>query len=221
MLSEGTSMAERPEAKGAGERAAGRPDKGIDGLGADGSRPDPRTEAPDTANRAVKERIAEEAAGKSATRQALLQHPVGVAGGAVAGLAAGAIGGMAAGPVGSLFGALAGAVLGGAMGTGGTPTAGGKVDETDWKAHHASLEQAAPYEHYAAAYRLGDEAHRLYGSQRRWDQLEPELGAEWPRLRGASPLQWDAARDAARSAWNRRAERPGPGAADQSAGETG
>jgi hypothetical protein len=178
-----------------------------DGRITDGSLPDgrPDAKAVDTSNRAVKEKAMREAAAGSPVKQAVTAHPIGVATGAVAGLAAGAVAGIAAGPVGSLFGALAGAVLGGAMGSGGAPTAGERVDDRDWRQHHASLKDALPYEEYGNAYRLGDAAHRQFGRDRRWEDLEPELEADWPSLRGSSSLSWDAARGAARSAWDQRA----------------
>jgi hypothetical protein len=182
-----------------------------DGRITDGSLPDGRPEAKavDTTNRAVKEKAMRQAATGSAVQQAVSAHPLGVATGAVAGLAAGAVAGIAAGPVGSLFGALAGAVLGGAMGSGGAPTAGERIDDRDWRQHHASLNATLPFDEYGNAYRLGDAAHRQYGRDRRWEELEPELEADWPRLRGQSSLSWGDARGAARSAWDRRAEQDG------------
>jgi hypothetical protein len=178
-----------------------------DGQRTDGALPDGRPEAKavDTANRAVKEKAMQERATGSPVQQAVSAHPIGVATGAVAGLAAGAVAGIAAGPVGSLFGALAGAVLGGAMGSGGAPTAGERVDDRDWRQHHESLKDPRPFEEYGNAYRLGDAARRQYGDQHRWEDLEPGLEADWPRLRGSSSLPWQEARGAVRSAWDWRA----------------
>ena len=175
-----------------------------DGRIADGSLPDGRPEAKavDTANRAVKEKLARDRADDSPVERAIKSHPIGVAAGAVGGMAAGAVVGIAAGPVGSLVGALAGAVLGGAMGSGGAPTAGERVDSPAWREHHATLAGAAPYEQYENAYRLGDAAQRTYGRERRWEELEPAMEADWPQLRGASGLEWRDARTAARSAWD-------------------
>jgi hypothetical protein len=175
-----------------------------DGRVTDGSLPDGRPEAKavDTANRAVKEKLARDRADDSPVERAVKSHPIGMAAGAVGGMAAGAVAGIAAGPVGSLFGALAGAVLGGAMGSGGSIGAGEPVDSPAWREHHATLSGAAPYEQYHNAYRLGDAAQRTYGSDRRWEELEPALEADWPRFRGESALDWQDARGAARSAWD-------------------
>ena len=175
-----------------------------DGRTTDGSVPDGRPEAKavDTANRAVKEKLARDRADDSPVERAVKSHPIGVAAGAVGGMAAGAVVGIAAGPVGSLFGALAGAVLGGAMGSGGSPTAGEPVDSPAWREHHATLAGAAPYEQYESAYRLGDAAQRNYGRERRWEELEPAMEADWPQFRGTSELDWQDVRGAARSAWD-------------------
>jgi hypothetical protein len=175
-----------------------------DGRVTDGSLPDGRPEAKavDTANRAVKEKLARDRADDSPVERAVKSHPIGVAAGAVGGMAAGAVAGIAAGPVGSLFGALAGAVLGGAMGSGGSPTAGAPIDSPAWREHHATLAGAAPYDQYENAYRLGDAAQRAYGRERRWEDLESAMEADWPRLRGSSGLSWEEARGAARSAWD-------------------
>lgn len=171
----------------------------------DGSLPDgrPQAQAVDTANRAVKEKLARDARDESPVERAVSRHPVGAAAGAVGGMAAGALAGIAAGPVGSLFGALAGAVLGGAMGGGATATTAGEpIDQPAWREHHGSLDGAAPYDQYQNAYRLGDAARRAYGRERRWEDLEPGMEADWHRFRGQSSLEWQDVRSAARSAWD-------------------
>jgi hypothetical protein len=124
-----------------------------DGRVTDGSLPDGRPEAKavDTANRAVKEKLARDQADDSPVERTVKSHPIGVAAGAVGGMAAGAVAGIAAGPVGSLFGALAGAVLGGAMGSGGSPAAGAPIDSPAWREHHATLAGAAPHDQYENA----------------------------------------------------------------------
>jgi hypothetical protein len=174
-----------------------------DGRVTDGSLPDGRPEAKavDTANRAVKEKLARDQADDSPVERAVKSHPIGVAAGAV-GMAAGAVAGIAARRVGSLFGALDGAVLGGAMGSGGSPAAGAPIDSPAWREHHATLAGAAPYDQYENAYRLGDAAQRAYGRERRWKDLESAMETDWPRPRGSSGLSWEEARGAARSAWD-------------------
>lgn len=139
-------------------------------------------------------------------------HPVGAVAGAVAGMAAGALGGIAAGPVGSLFGAAAGAMLGAMAGSIGSTGAGAPLDETAWREHHRHLPDAAgDFDAYAPAYRFGEVAFRRAAEtgMRRWDDVEAELANAWPEIRGASPLDWHVARQAARAAWD-GAERVAP-----------
>jgi hypothetical protein len=67
------------------------------------------------------------------------------------------------------------------------------------------------YDDYAPAYRTGYEAAGQYrGQNRRFDELEPELRANYERNKGTSRLTWENARDAVRAAWH-RVERIMPG----------
>jgi len=67
------------------------------------------------------------------------------------------------------------------------------------------------YDDYAPAYRTGYEAaHRYLGQNRRFDDLEPELQANYERIKGQSRLAWKNAKDAVRAAWH-RVERLMPG----------
>ena len=67
------------------------------------------------------------------------------------------------------------------------------------------------YDDYAPAYRTGYEAAGRYlGQNRRFDDLEPELRADYERIKGKSRLAWEDAKDAVRSAWH-RVERLMPG----------
>jgi hypothetical protein len=67
------------------------------------------------------------------------------------------------------------------------------------------------YDDYAPAYRTGYEAAGRYlGQNRRFDDLEPELRANYERIKGKSRLAWENAKDAVRAAWH-RVERLMPG----------
>lgn len=67
------------------------------------------------------------------------------------------------------------------------------------------------YDDYAPAYRTGYEAAGRYiGQNKRFDDLEPELRANYERIKGTSRLAWDNAKDAVRAAWH-RVERLMPG----------
>jgi len=67
------------------------------------------------------------------------------------------------------------------------------------------------YDDYAPAYRTGYEtAGRYLGQNRRFDDVEPELRANYDRIKGKSRLTWESAKDAVRAAWH-RVERLMPG----------
>ena len=67
------------------------------------------------------------------------------------------------------------------------------------------------YDDYAPAYRTGYEAAGRYqGQNKRFDDLEPELRANYERIKGKSRLAWENAKDAVRAAWH-RVERIMPG----------
>lgn len=61
------------------------------------------------------------------------------------------------------------------------------------------------WEDFEPAFRLGHEARQRFPG-RPWDEVETELSREWEWNRGASRLDWERARLAARDAW---AARPG------------
>ena len=67
------------------------------------------------------------------------------------------------------------------------------------------------YDDYAPAYRTGYEAAGQYlGQNKHFDDLEPELRANYERIKGRSRLAWENAKDAVRAAWH-RVERLMPG----------
>ena len=144
-----------------------------------------------------------------------------VTGAAVGGVAAGATTGMLAGgvtgPVGAAIGAAVGAVAGAVMGK---KAADPVAEDKYWRENHASRPYAqkdVDYEHYSPAYRTGVESYSR-NPGRSFDEVEPEMRQNWGSTRGQSSLEWDHARPAARSAWDRvsdTAERAIPGDRDR------
>jgi hypothetical protein len=67
------------------------------------------------------------------------------------------------------------------------------------------------YDDYAPAYRTGYEAAGRYrGENRRFEDLDSELRADYERIKGKSRLAWEDAKDAVKAAWH-RVERLMPG----------
>jgi hypothetical protein len=67
------------------------------------------------------------------------------------------------------------------------------------------------YDDYAPAYRTGYEAAgRHLGQNRRFEDMESELRADYERAKGKSRLGWENAKNAVRAAWH-RVERMMPG----------
>lgn len=133
-------------------------------------------------------------------------HPIGTGLGAAAGgIAAGAAIGTVAGPIGTLIGAAAGAIVGGLAGK----AAGEAVDPTIEDAHWSRIYAGEPYyvsgytyADYMPAYRTGYMARAQY-KERRFEEIERELEADYNRSKGASRLNWEQARAATRAAWSR------------------
>jgi len=136
-------------------------------------------------------------------------HPVGTgigaAGGAVTGAAFGAMGG----PIGAAVGGVAGAVVGGLAGKGAAEAVNPTVEDAYWRDAYQSepyYVAGRSYEEYRPAYELGWNA----AAARRdadFDAFDAEWEREWTTRRGASHLDWDQARPAARAAWARAGSR--------------
>ena len=132
-------------------------------------------------------------------------HPVGTgigaAGGAVTGAAFGAMGG----PIGAAVGGVAGAVVGGLAGKGAAEAVNPTVEDAYWRDAYQNepyYVAGRSYEEYRPAYELGWNA----AAARRdadFDAFDAEWEREWTTRRGASHLDWDQARPAARAAWER------------------
>ena len=147
-------------------------------------------------------------------------HPVGTGVGALAGgVAAGAAIGTMAGPVGTAIGAAVGAVVGGLAGHGVAEMIDPTAEDAYWRANYEKQDYVAAgstYDDYGPAYRYGVDAYRQHG-EREFDDVEPDLRADWDRNRGNSTLAWDRARYATRDSWQRvsdAVERAVPGDSD-------
>ena len=144
-------------------------------------------------------------------------HPVGTgigaaAGGAVAGAAVGAV----AGPIGAAVGIVAGAVAGGLAGKGIAEKIDPTAEEAYWRDNYQSrpyVDQGTAYDEYQPAYRYGWESRTKY-ADKKFEEVEPELGRGWSKVRTKSSLGWDKAKQATRDAWD-RIERAIPGDSDK------
>jgi hypothetical protein len=112
--------------------------------------------------------------------------------------------------VGAAAGAVAGGIAGHAAGEAFNPS----VHDVYWREAHTRepyYKSGYTYDDYAPGYRTGYEAAgRHSGQKRRFDDLEPELRAQYERIKGKSRLVWEDAKHAARAAWD-RVERAMPG----------
>lgn len=85
-----------------------------------------------------------------------------------------------------------------------------------WRARYDKegyYEAGRTYDDYEGAYRTGYEARSRYPG-RNFDDLEPDLRANWEAAKGRSQLGWERAKRAVRAAWDRM-ERAMPGDADR------
>jgi hypothetical protein len=135
-------------------------------------------------------------------------HPVGTGLGAAGGATAGAIVGAPSGPLGVLVGAAAGGLIGGLVGKGAGEVVNPTHEDAFWREAWAEEPYARTdfiYDDYEPAYRIG-----YLGAARRdgrtFEEAEPQLREQYERVRGGSPLQWDAARVPAKAAWDRVAD---------------
>jgi Glycine zipper len=144
-------------------------------------------------------------------------HPVGSGVGAAAGAATGAaVGTAVGGPVGTLVGAAVGALAGGLVGHGIAEGINPTEEDAYWRENYRTrpyASSARSYEDVQPAYRYGWESRARYGN-RKWDEVEPELGRNWNDYNHGSARQtWDEAKLATKDAWHRVEDRL-PGDAD-------
>jgi hypothetical protein len=142
----------------------------------------------------------------------------GVLGGVAGGAAAGAAAGGMTGPVGAAVGAAVGAVAGAVAGK--TMRADPAVEDAYWRDNYSTRPYVtgdSSYDDYSPAYRYGWDSYSRY-PDRSFDEVEPELGRDWPNARGQSSLEWERAKHASRDAWHRMSnavERAVPGDSDR------
>jgi hypothetical protein len=89
------------------------------------------------------------------------------------------------------------------------------AEDAYWRENYRTRPYVRPnaeYDMYQPAYRYGWESRTRY-LDRTFDEVESDLGREWPAKRGTSKLYWQQSRSAARDAWH-RVERALPGDAD-------
>jgi len=146
-------------------------------------------------------------------------HPVGgavgavvgaAAGAAVAGAAQGALLGTVAGLPGMAAGVAIGGVVGALAGKGVAQEINPTTEDAYWSENYQTREYIdanSTYDSYGPAYRHGVDAYGRYEG-RAFDEIEPKLGSDWDRARGASALPWDKAKPAARDAYERLRTRP-------------
>jgi len=140
-------------------------------------------------------------------------HPVGTGVGAAgvgaAGAATGAIGagialGAAAGPIGALVGGAVGALAGGVAGHFIAEEINPTREDAYWRENFSKRPYVAKGETYDAfrpAYESGWQARSRFEG-RLFDDVEPDLRADWEKQGYTSRVQWDRARLAARDAWD-------------------
>lgn len=133
-------------------------------------------------------------------------HPLGTGVGAAGAGAAGAAIGAAAGPIGALAGAAVGAFVGGLIGKGVAEGIDPTEESAFWRAQHRErpyYDAGFDYDtHYEPAYRYGWETRRKY-HDKRYDEVEHQLGHDWEHHKGRSELSWDKASHAVKDAWHR------------------
>lgn len=133
-------------------------------------------------------------------------HPVGTGvGAALGGAASGAAVGTVAGPAGTVVGAAVGAVIGGLAGKSVAEAIDPTREDAYWRTNYSDrpyVEQGSSYDDYGPAYGLGVDAFSR-NPGRKFDELEPQMSQQWNSGRGASTLEWDNARPAARDGWDR------------------
>ena len=148
-------------------------------------------------------------------------HPVGTGvGAAAAGAAGAAIGSVVPGvgtAVGGAVGAVVGAVAGGLAGKGVAEAINPTNEDAYWRENYKTRPYVtgdATYDDDSApAYRYGWESRTQY-RDKRFEDVESDLGRNWDRAKGRSRLGWERAKDATRDAWH-RVERAIPGDADR------
>jgi hypothetical protein len=124
---------------------------------------------------------------------------------ALGGAATGAVVGAVAGPVGAAVGAAVGAIAAGFVGNAIVDSVDADVEREYWRDNFGNrpyVESDANFLDYGPAY--GHGVHSFVANPgRSFDEVEVDLGPQWPASRGTSNLDWERARHASRDAWDR------------------
>jgi hypothetical protein len=102
-------------------------------------------------------------------------------------------------------GGAVGAVAGGLAGHSAAEKVNPTVEESYWRDNYSSrpyVNRSYTFDDYNPAYRYGWET-RANNADRRFDEMESDLGRNWDQLKGKSRLKWDEAKHAVRDAWER------------------
>lgn len=129
----------------------------------------------------------------------LLGTGVGAVGGAIAGAAVGSV----VGPVGTVAGALAGGAFGAVAGAAYSLGVDPAVETSYWHDRYKNepyYKSEYAFEDYGPAYQLG---WQLYSPHVSFETAEEIMSDEWAKDKGASKLEWDHAREAAKASWER------------------
>jgi hypothetical protein len=122
------------------------------------------------------------------------------------------------GPVGALVGAAVGVVAGALAGK--SVSADPVAEDAYWKDNYSSrsyVGSGSTYDDYGPAYGYGVNAFSR-NPDKKFDEVETDLGRDWNTSKGKSSLEWDRAKHASRDAWNRlsdKVERAVPGDSDR------
>lgn len=134
-------------------------------------------------------------------------HPVGTGTGAAVGAAVGGVMGLPGGPLGMAVGAAVGGLAGGLVGKSAAEVVNPTEEVGYWRSEFPNRPYGrnAAWDDYEPAYYSTAAAYGQYAG-RPFDEIEPELQRAWPTNRRSSRLDWPAARDASRDAWERLAK---------------
>lgn len=136
-------------------------------------------------------------------------HPIGTGVGAAVGGAAGAaVGSIFPGvgtAIGGVIGAILGATGGGVVGKDVAESIDPTTEDEYWRNNYKTrpyYSADTSYEDYAPAYRYGWEA-RSRIADRKYNDVEKDLGTGWEKVKANSRLGWERAKSATRDAWDR------------------
>jgi hypothetical protein len=136
-------------------------------------------------------------------------HPIGTGVGAAAGGAAGAaVGSIVPGigtVIGGVVGAIVGATGGGLVGKEVAESINPSAEDAYWRENYKTrpyYSADTSYDDYAPAYRYGWESRSQF-ADRKYNDVESDLGGGWEKAKANSRLGWEKAKAATRDAWDR------------------